>query len=192
MKMLHPFMPFVTEEIYGAFHNEEPLCIASWPQEIKEISTESEDEVKQLISLIKTIREIKLDVQMKPSAPINIMVQDLEGNPTNLHENTLSILERMVKATLINLEGDLMTRPIYNGSLSVKMSEIVNKEEEIAKLSKEKDRLEKEISRGEGMLKNEKFISKAPAAKVEEEKKKLEGYKSQYKIVCDKLEELNK
>ncbi len=192
MKLLHPFMPFVTEEIYGAFHDEEPLCIAPWPSLIEGISEENEEEVKQLISLIKTVREIKLDVQMKPSAPINIMVHDVNGKETILHENTKMILERMVKATVTELDGDLMTRPIYNGSLSVKMSEIVNKEEEIAKLTKEKERLEKEIQRGEGMLKDEKFISKAPAAKVEEEKKKLEGYRAQYKIVCDKLEELNK
>ena len=76
-----------------------------------------------------------------------------------------------------------VTRPILNGTLSVPLASIINVEEEIEKLSKELKRLTGEIKRGEGMLSNPNFVNKAPEAKVNAEKEKLEGYRSQYAIV---------
>ena len=96
----------------------------------------------------------------------------------------------MCHATWVSIDSDeeMLTRTILNGTLSVPLASIVNVEEEIEKLTKELERLRKEIARGEGMLSNEKFVSKAPQAKVEAEKEKLEAYKAQYALSEKQLE----
>ncbi|MCF0115332.1 MAG: class I tRNA ligase family protein, partial [Erysipelotrichaceae bacterium] len=194
IRCLHPFMPFVTEEIYQALpHAKESICIDAWPTVIEGIDGSTLDEVDQLVSLIKTIREIKLDNNLKPSAPISILVKDNEGKVEDKNPIYAAILEKMVKATwLAEEEGDMMVRPIYNGSVGVPSSQLINIEEEIKKLTADKARLEKEIARGEGMLANPRFVEKAPEAKVNEEKAKLENYKNQYAIVVNRLKEIEK
>ena len=83
-------------------------------------------------------------------------------------------------------------RPILNGTMNVPLAAIINVEEEIEKLIKEIKRLQQEIKRGEGMLSNPNFVNKAPEAKVNAEREKLEGYRSQYAIVEKQLEEMKK
>ena len=87
---------------------------------------------------------------------------------------------------------EMAVRPILNGTLNVPLAAIINVEEEIEKLSKEIKRLQQEIKRGEGMLSNPNFVNKAPEAKVNAEREKLEGYRSQYAIVEKQLEEMKK
>ena len=89
-------------------------------------------------------------------------------------------------------DEEMAVRPILHGTLNVPLAAIINVEEEIAKLSKEVKRLQGEIKRGEGMLSNPNFVNKAPEAKVNAEKEKLEGYKAQYAIVGKQLEEMEK
>lgn len=84
-------------------------------------------------------------------------------------------------------QEEMVTRPVLGGTLSTPLAAMINVEEEIAKLEKEAKRLQGEIRRGEGMLSNPGFINKAPAAKVEAEKEKLENYKKQYDIVSEEL-----
>ena len=91
-----------------------------------------------------------------------------------------------------SIDGELSIRPIINGKLCVLSSQLIDKETEILKLSKEKERLESEINRSNKMLGNENFISKAPKAKVDEEKSKLVNYKREYEIVLNRLNELKK
>ena len=185
-------MPFVTEEIYQSL-GYEACCIAKWPEKVEGVDKTALDEVERLISIIKTVREIKVNYSMKPSAPINLMIKDLNKENVQCSEIIAATLARMAKATLCDtLEGELLERPVYQGSILVPMGEIVNKEEEIAKLNKEKERLAKEIKRGEGMLSNQNFVAKAPAAKIEEETRKLENYKAQMQIVLERLEEFSK
>lgn len=192
VRMLHPFMPFVTEEIYQSL-GYETCCIASWPVQIDGIDEDSLKEVERLISIIKTVREVKVNYNMKPSSPINLMIKDTEKKNVECSDIIAATLFRMAKATLCeHLEGELLERPVYQGSILIPMGEIVNKEEEIAKLNKEKERLDKEIKRAEGMLNNQNFVAKAPASKIEEEKKKLENYKAQLGIVLERLEEFSK
>ena len=100
----------------------------------------------------------------------------------------LSILEKMCKITIADIDGEeVLVRPIINGSISVPMGEIVDVEAEKIKLNAEKIKLEKEIERSTNMLGNERFTSKAPASKIEEEQNKLTKYKQQYQIICDQL-----
>ncbi len=191
VKMLHPFMPFVTEELYEALCGD-VCCIAQWPTAVEGIDAAKASEIDLLLSIITTVRQIKKDYNLKPSAPISILVQDAQENLVALDENLKAILEKMCKATLAEtISGEELVRPILNGSIRVPMGEIVDPEEEKAKLNKEKERLEKEIARAENMLSNPNFVSKAPAAKIQSEKDKLEGYKTQYQIVCDQLAKMN-
>mgnify|MGYP004447492823 CR=1 FL=1 len=192
VRLLHPFMPFVTEEIYQSLpHAAESICIDKWPTLIPEGKDMAE--VDQLISIIKTIREIKVDNNLKPSAPITMIVKDNNGTIITPSEQYKEIVAKMVKTDWLSEEkGDMTVRPISGGSVCVPSDQLVNIEEELKKLTAEKGRLEGEIKRGEGMLANPNFVNKAPAAKVEQEKAKLDNYKAQYAVVMNRLAEIQK
>ena len=103
----------------------------------------------------------------------------------------MSMLARMGKVQLHDTLGeDHAIYPLVGGSLDVLSSQLQNKEEELKKLASEKKRLEAEVARGTGMLNNQGFLAKAPAAKVEQEKKKLEDYQRQLEVVLARLREL--
>ena len=194
VKMLHPFMPFVTEEIYLSLpHKMESINLETWPTAADvDMSEEEMFAVRQLLSMISAVREIKTDYNLKPSADIQVAVKGENGEWKNIRESIAAILMKMCHAQCCDLsnENELVTRPILGGTLSTPLAAVVNIEEEIAKLEKEEKRLANEIRRGEGMLSNEKFVSKAPAAKVQEEREKLERYRSQYEIVKEELKEM--
>lgn len=196
VRMLHPFMPFVTEEIYLAIpHAQESINLEIWPSAIEvELSDEEMAAVKQLITMIEEVRSIKVDYNLKPSMDIQVIIKDEAGNVRPCVEAIDAILQKMCHATWRNEDSgeEMVIRPILNGSLCVPLASIINVEEEITKLEKELKRLQGEIKRGEGMLSNPNFTKKAPAAKVNAEKEKLEGYKSQFTIVEKQLEDMKK
>ena len=189
--MLHPFMPFVSEEIYLTLpHEEESINLAKWPKAIDvEIDAKEAAAVAQLITMIEAVREIKSAYQIKPSTDISVIISDENNQIRKKEEAIAAILEKMCHAHWSEeiTSEDMITRPILNGSLKVASASVIHVEEEIAKLSKEKQRLEQEIKRSEGMLHNPGFVNKAPAAKVAQEKEKLEGYRRQYEITCHQL-----
>lgn len=190
--LLHPFMPFVSEEIYLALpHEEDSINLASWPKPIDiSIKEEEAEGVAQLITMIEAVREIKTAYQLKPSADINVIVCDATGELRQPQDQISAILKKMCHASWCSEASDeeMVVRPILNGTLKVALASIINVEEEIAKLTKEVKRLEGEIKRSEGMLSNPGFVNKAPEAKVNAEKEKLEGYRKQYEIAKQQLE----
>ena len=196
VRMLHPFMPFVSEEIYLSLpHEKASINLESWPTKVD--VTMSEDEmvaVKQLLTMIEAVRAIKVDYNLKPSMDIEVIIKDEHDVLLPSDANRNAILQKMCHATWIDNAKDeeMAVRPILHGTLNVPLAAIINVEEEIAKLSKEVKRLQGEIKRGEGMLSNPNFVNKAPEAKVNAEKEKLEGYKAQYAIVEKQLEEMEK
>ena len=196
VKMLHPFMPFVTEEIYLSLpHEKESINLESWPKPAAAAMSEEEMfAVRQLLSMISAVREIKTDYQLKPSTPLEIAIKDEHGAWKQIDENMAAILQKMCHASCTSFAEDVevVARPIFGGTLSTPLAAMVDLEEEIAKLEKELDRLSKEVKRSEGMLRNENFVKKAPAAKVEEEREKLERYQKQYAIVQEELAEMKK
>ncbi|MGB7595532.1 MAG: class I tRNA ligase family protein, partial [Erysipelotrichaceae bacterium] len=184
LKMLHPFMPFVTEAIYATLEDG-ALCVGTWPTAIERHDEKALDEVDLLISLISEIRTLKTEYDLKPAAPLNIQLAREEGD---FGEVPQAILYKMVKTTIVDtIEGETVLRPITGGSFSVKMSELVDIAEEIQRLEKEIVKLDAEISRCEGMLSNERFVSKAPAEKIDEERRKLAEYRRQRELSTDKL-----
>lgn len=196
IKMIHPFMPFVSEEIYLALpHAKASLNVETWPQAVDVTITEAEmDEVKRLISMISAVREIKVSYQLKPSADVNVIVKDSEGKLLAVNELIAAILQKMCHACWIAEDSDeeMVVRPLYNGAIAIPLAALINVEEEKKKLAKELEKLTGEIKRCEGMLNNPNFVNKAPEAKVNAEKDKLAGYQQQYRIVEERLADLNK
>lgn len=194
VRMLHPFMPFVTEEIYLAIpHAFDSINKDSWPAPVEvEMSEEEMSAIRQLITMIEAVRSLKVDYDLKPSMDIDIIIRNEHNETLSSDAYINAILQKMCHATWIDSDTDeeMAVRPILNGTLCVPLAAIINVEEEIEKLSKELKRLQGEIKRGEGMLSNPNFVNKAPEAKVNAEKEKLEGYRSQYAIVEQQLKDM--
>lgn len=194
IRMLHPFMPFVSEEIYLAIpHAYESINLEVWPVAFGiGLSEQEMNGVNQLITMISAVREIKTEYNLKPSMDIEVIIKDENAMVMPSVEQINSILQKMCHATWINTnsEEEMVVRTILNGSLSVPLASIMNVEEEIAKLTKELARLQGEIKRGEGMLANPNFTNKAPEAKVKAEQTKLEGYKAEFQVIERQLDEM--
>ncbi|MDO4500821.1 MAG: valine--tRNA ligase [Erysipelotrichaceae bacterium] len=186
LKLLAPFIPFVTEEIYQAIYGKEvSINTESWPEELA-CDENKANEIETLLEIIKITREIRTENNVKPSKPLEVVIEGFSAN-----ENEISILNKMCKLEVVDsISEETIVRPMSNGKVYFVMSEVVNKEEELAKIDKELKRLEGEIKRSEGILSNEKFLAKAPEAKVNEEKEKLAKYKESYKTLEAKKAEL--
>ena len=194
VRLLHPFMPFVTEEIYLTMpHDLESINLETWPAKIEGIASTDMEGMERLISAIQKIREVKVTNDLKPSAPLTCMIKDLDGNVITPDENLAAMLQRMAKTEWKEaLDGDLTVETVHGGTLYIPSSELSDPEEEMKKLEAEKARLEGELKRSENILNNKGFLAKAPAAKVEAEKKKQEAYRSQYQVILDRIAVLKK
>ena len=194
VRLLHPFMPFVTEEIYLTMpHDLESINLETWPAKIEGIASTDMEGMERLISVIQKIREVKVTNDLKPSAPLTCMIKDLDGNVITPDENLAAMLQRMAKTEWKEtLDGDLTVETVHGGTLYIPSSELSDPEEEMKKLEAEQARLEGELKRSENILNNKGFLAKAPAAKVEAEKKKQEAYRSQYQVILDRIAVLKK
>ena len=194
VRLLHPFMPFVTEEIYQMMpHDMESICIESWPKKIENLPSSDLEGMDRLISVIQKIREVKTVNELKPSAHLDILVKDLDGNPVNVSATEASMLERLARVSYIpSLAGELSVHPVSGGSLYIPSSQLMDIEAEKARLASERERLEKEVERSEKILSNPGFLAKAPRAKVENEQRKMEDYRRQLEAVIARADELGK
>lgn len=188
IKLLHPFMPFVTEEIYAQL-SDEPCCISAWPTSF-EVQKVDMAQIDQLISIISTVRELRLSKSIKYAVELKGQIVVDEKN-VEVPQAMASVIKKMVNLSIIDcVDGDSMVLPILGATLVLSSEGLVDKAAEIEKLSSEKKRLISEIERGEGMLSNPNFINKAPAVKVEGEKAKLAEYRRQLEIVEARLSQL--
>ncbi|CAM3612647.1 valine--tRNA ligase [Erysipelothrix urinaevulpis] len=188
--MLHPFMPFVTEEIYLALPNaKESINIEEWPKEFA-VETQDLNQVELLINAISAVRELKVDYELKPSTRLSVQMLDEKNNTIEFTSSIKEMMEGMARVDFTDLEDDTLRHPIKGAALLFNKSELIDVDMLIEKLTKEKNHLEKEIKRATGMLANKNFVDKAPAAKVDEEKNKLEEYKRQLNLVEEELEGL--
>lgn len=191
IKLLHPFMPFVTERIYLALpHESESICIASWPA-VRTVDELKSGEVETIISIVSAVRTLRVDYDVKPSLEFDITVYDENGSLVKIDREIGNMLHKICRVNWTNSEGkDLVIRPLEKGKLAVDTSQIIDYEAEKERLEKEKERLEQEIKRSNRMLGNESFILKASKEKVQTEKDKLASYSSQYEIIVKQLEEV--
>ena len=194
-KLLHPFMPFVTEEIYQSLpHDKESINVETWPEKVEFDAKENEKEFVDLaLSIIVKVREIKQEYNMKPSNPLAISIVDEQGSVIDLSDDYKRIIDRMCHVNFETIEDeDILSRTLEKAVLRVRMGDLVDYNEEKEKLEKEIDRLQKEIKRASGMLNNPNFVSKAPQAKVDQEKAKLASYEDQLHMTQANLEEILK
>ena len=192
-KLLHPFMPFVTEEIYLSLpHTAESINLETWPTPIQiDFSHHDRQSVSLALSIITKVREIKQEYNLKPSESLSIDVVDENGAPKSLSDYYRKMIDRMCHASFETIKDeDVLTRTLDSAVLKVRMGDLVNLEEEQAKLEKEIDHLRKEIQRAEGMLNNQNFVSKAPKAKVDQERNKLEMYKEKLSLTQTSLDDV--
>jgi valyl-tRNA synthetase len=195
VRLLHPFMPFVTEEIYQTIpHLKESICIASWPEVNEQFNNENiNDQFTYVIDIVKGIRNMRAKYNIKNKIEVNYVIETKEDNLPSLLNNIEPYVLKLCNAKCVgyNVEvsDDTATEMIKGGNaLIIELGDYVDKEAEKAKLEIEAKKLQGEIKRGEGMLSNPNFVNKAPASKVELEQKKLADYKSKYEAVMKKIE----
>ncbi|MCR5647481.1 MAG: valine--tRNA ligase [Acholeplasmatales bacterium] len=198
VKMLHPFIPFITEEIYQVLpHTEKSITISAWPKVNKKYDNDMAlTAISDVCEIITAVRNERAKANKAPKDPISITIyaKDKETlDVLNLTKNYLTKFtnpkELVFTDKEISAKGNVVV-VLSMANLYIPEDDLVNKEEVIKKLTLTKERLEAELQRSEKMLNNPSFVNKAPAAKVEAEKAKQAEYKAQYEDVLKALKEL--
>ncbi|MFU2421481.1 MAG: valine--tRNA ligase [Bacteroides sp.] len=199
LKLLHPYMPFITEEIFCTLQSEEEsIMISRWPEYSEDKNYPKEEKDIEIIKeAVRGIRNIRTEMNVAPSKKATVyVVSEDEGIRRTFEEGklffaTLSYAsEVLVQKDKTGIADDAVSVMIAGAALYIPFAELVDIQAEIERLEKEEKRLAGEIARCEGMLKNEKFISKAPEAKVAEEKEKLAKYTNLAEQVKARLAQL--
>ena len=199
LKLLHPYMPFITEEIYCTLNpQEESIMISSWPEWKTEWNFEKEENDVELIKeAVRSIRGVRTEMNVPPSKKATVYVVSEEETVRDTFMNgkvffaTLAgASEVLVQEDKSGIADDAVSAVIHQAVIYIPFAELVDIEKEIQRLEKEEARLEKELARVNGMLGNERFISKAPQAKIDEEKGKLEKYTQMMEQVKERLQQL--
>ena len=201
LKLLHPYMPFITEEIFCSMQDEEEsIMVSDWPVFKEEYDFKAEEnEVEIIKTAVRNIRNLRADMNVPPSkkATVYVVSEDADIRATfersGVFFATLGYAgEVHVQEDRSGIADDAVSTVIPGAGIYIPFAELVDVEKEIARLEKEAAKLEGEIKRASGMLNNEKFVSKAPAAKVEAEKEKLAKYQAMAEQVAERLSQLRK
>ncbi len=199
LKLLHPYMPFVSEEIYSKLvPEEESLMMSQWPvYEEKYYFPIAENIVEHYKEIIRGVRNVRAEMNVPNSRKATIYVvcedQQLCSGLVYLNNATIamaSATQFIVQKDKKGIAEDAVSIVVPDVTVYVPLEELVDFAQETERLTKEEARLQKEIARAEGMLGNEKFVSKAPEAKVQEEREKLEKYRQMKEQVSERLESL--
>ncbi len=198
LKLLHPFMPFLTEQVYKYLPDSEGfLMLQKWP-ELREDLQFDEDERKMqgIMEIIRTIRNLRSEMNVAPSRRTRLMLMPGEGWKDTLEEGE-GYFRRLAGAEQVELvtereqiTGKNVSAVVAAGELFIPLGDLVDFEKEIARLSKELEGLKKEIGRSQGMLKNPGFLAKAPAQLVQQEKDKLEAATAKMAALEGRIAEL--
>ena len=196
LKMLHPFMPFVTEEIYqGIVPEEESLMMSNWPRFKEEWNYPGAEQVLgQIKEIVRGVRNVRSEMNVENSRKTKIYVvtsdECLMESIITLEESVKPLMngaEILVSKEKPELSDDAVSIVTSNAVVYLPLEDLVDLQQERERLGKEEEKLLKEINRAKGMLANEKFMSKAPEAKIEEEKAKLEKFNQMLVQVQERL-----
>lgn len=189
LKLLHPFMPFVTERLYQSILKEETIVTAPWPV-VKPVETKNSMSLMQTITeMITKVRQLRQEMSITPSKPLKV---EIVSNINELNGVT-DMLSAFLKTSELSISSKLTIKEetiLITGSgyeLYILKSDIISVEEEQKKLQKELEFLEKELTRVKNMLSNANFLERAKPEKVLEEKNKLENYQTQYDSIKKRL-----
>ncbi len=197
LKLLHPFMPFITEEIFTHLPgNEESILISSWPKFKEDLIFKDEEEEMQLImELIRGIRNARAEMDVVPSRKAKAIFIVKNENIENIirksevyFQKLASASEILVNNQKINIPENALSIVVDQVEIFIPLEDLIDKEKEIERLEKEKENLEKELKRVNGKLSNKGFIEKAPEKIIEEEKEKKIKYQEMMNKVLERLE----
>ena len=194
-------MPFVTEEIFTTLQSEEEsIMISEWPEFKAEWDfAKDEKAVDTIKDAVRGIRNLRAEMNVPNSKKATVYVVSEKEEVRGIFEDakvffaTLGFAsEVLVQVDKAGIPEDAVSTVIHDAVVYMPFAELVDIEKEVERLTKEQKRLQGEIKRCEGMLNNPKFVDKAPAAKIEEEKGKLEKYTGMLKTVEERLAQLSK
>ena len=201
LKLLHPYMPFVTEEIFCTLKEmeentaDESIMISAWPEYSDAFAFAAEEEAVELIKeAVKGIRNLRSEMNVPPSRKAQVFVVSEQESVRAIFENSKVFFaslggasEVKIQADKDGIDADAVSAVIPNATIYIPFADLVDIEKEIERLSKEKTRLEGELKRVNGMLSNPNFVNKAPEAKLAEERAKLEKYTAMMAQVEERL-----
>jgi len=196
MKLLHPYMPFITEEIYQHLIKEDTsIMISKWPEYREEYNFQTEEKNMQLImDAIRNIRNIRAEMNVPPSRKAKVIFVAAGSQERNILIEGKSFFERMVGASEVLIQTDKQGIPsdavatvIAGVEIFLPLEDLIDIEKEIERLEKEKENLRKELKRVNDKLGNEGFVAKAPAKVIDEEKAKQSNYQEMYDKVVERL-----
>ena len=194
LKLLHPIMPFITEEIYTKlYNNDETIMTAEWPKFDEKYNFKNEEqEIEKLKDLISGIRNIRNNMNVHPSRKSKLIV--VTENYTDLIKESTAILNKLAFASNVEIESNKQNIPanavsVVTDGIEIFMpfEDLVDLAQEKERLSQEKEKLESEVARATKMLSNPGFVSKAPEAKINEERAKLAKYQEMLNSVVERL-----
>ena len=198
LKLLHPFMPFLTEAVYTYLPGKEGfLMLQKWPEVKAELDfPEEEKRMQGVMEVIRTIRNLRSEMNVAPSRRTRLMLLPGEGWKDAL-VNGEGYFRRLAGADAVELIGDrnqvkekTVSAVTAAGELFIPLGDLVDFAKEIARLRKEFENLGKEIKRAQGMLNNPGFVAKAPAALVDGERQKLAANEQKAKTLESRIAEL--
>ena len=201
LKLLHPYMPFITEEIFCNIQDEEEsIMISDWPVYKEEWSfKQDENAVDTIKSAVRAIRNLRTGMNVPPSKKATVYVVSAKSEIRDIFEASKTFFATLGYASEVfiqdsknGIDENAVSTLIHDAALYIPLAELVDIDKEIERLEKESGRLAGEIKRASGMLANPKFVDKAPAAKVEEEKAKLAKYTEMKAQVEERLAQLRK
>lgn len=200
MRMLHPFMPFVTEHIWQNLPvTGDSIVTASWPVVKPELSNEqSKRDMEQLMEIIRAVRNTRSEVNTPMSKQIPMMIKTNSEAISNRLETERPFIERFCNPSTLTISTDVeipeevITTAVTGGSVILPLEGLIDMEKEIARLEKELEKWQKELERVDKKLSNEKFVAKAPEKIINEEKEKQALYTEKYNSVQERLNQLNR
>ncbi|MBR2213982.1 MAG: valine--tRNA ligase [Eubacterium sp.] len=201
LKLLHPYMPFITEEIFCNLQDkEESIMVSDWPVFTDEFDFEEEEAAVELIKeAVRAIRNVRSEMNVPPSKKAKVFVVSEDANVRDIFEKgevffaTLGYAsEVVIQEDKSGIDDNAVSVVIPNANIYIPFAELVDIDKEIERLEKEAQRLDKELARVNGMLSNENFVSKAPEAKINEEKAKKEKYEQMKEQVETQLKNFKK
>ncbi len=194
LKLMHPFIPFVTEKLFLEISNEESIVISEWPK-AEFVDSLSIDLFKEIQDTIVKVRNLRAENGIIPSKPLSIHLVIENIDDLNLFKTQEQYFAKFLNAGSLVMESSLSTDQetiLLVGSkilVNVVKSDVIDPQKELESLLKQKKSLESEIKRSESLLNNEKFMSKAPADKIQVEKDKYNDYLKQYALLQEKLKQ---
>ena len=201
LKLLHPYMPFITEEIYCTLlPEEESIMISDWPVYREERNfPDAEKAIEGFKEVVRGIRNTRTEMDVPNNRKTSLHIVAKDADTAAMYENSKKSFvnlafakEILVQTDKNGISDDAVSVVVSNAVVYMPLEDLIDKEKEIERLTKETERLTKEIARCEGMLNNPNFVNKAPASKVDAEKDKLAKYKEMMDKVKGQLEQLKK